>query len=62
MIVFDVDEYTLDDTVDAIIIPIHPSSLRQYTSIDSFNGEYEFGTLTARYRVDCDDDFYGSGS
>ena len=61
VLVFDVDSETLDDTVDAIIVPILPSSLGQYSPSRPYDGVFEFGTLTARYRVDCDDTFFGEG-
>jgi hypothetical protein len=59
VIVIDVDRDTLDDTVDAILIHIHPTSLRRYSNPQDFAGEYGFGTITARYRVDCGNNFFG---
>ena len=53
VIVFDVDSETIDDTVDAILIPIVPSSLGRFTRPEEYGGVFGFGKLTARYRVDC---------
>ena len=62
MIVFDVDQNTLDDTVDAILVPILPSSLWRYSHVVDYEGVFGYGTLSARYKVDCDDNFYGEGA
>ena len=58
---FDVDSGTLDDTVDAIVLHILPSSLRRFSHVETFPGEFGFGSLSARYRVDCDRNFFGEG-
>ena len=58
---FDVDDRTLDDTVDVILVPIVPSSLRAYSEAKVYSGVFEYGKLKARYRVDCEDNFFGSG-
>ena len=62
VVVIDVDTGSLDDTVDAIIVHILPSSLGNYSQVVGYVGEFGYGTLTARYRVDCDENFYGEGS
>ena len=61
VIVFDVDSGTIDDTVDAILISIVPSSLGRFTRPQEYSGVFGFGKLTARYRVDCQDNFFGEG-
>ena len=58
---FDVDDRTLDDTVDAILVPIVPSRLRAYSEAELYSGVFGYGKLKARYRVDCEDNFFGSG-
>ena len=61
VIVFDVDRGTLHDGVDAIVVHIQPPSLRKYTHIETFTGTFGFGSLSVRYRVDCDNHFFGPG-
>ena len=57
----DPDDDNLDDIVDGIIVRILPSSLGSYSQMVGYVGEFGHGTLTARYRVDCDENFYGVG-
>ncbi|CAI8019192.1 Delta-like protein B, partial [Geodia barretti] len=59
VIVFDVDSNSLDDTVDVIVVHILPSSLRRWSHVETFSGTFGFGSLSARYRVDCDKHFFG---
>ena len=69
VIVMDVDDGdslddragSLDDIVDFIIVRILHSSLGNYSQMVGYVGEFGYGTLTARYRVDCDENFYGEG-
>lgn len=61
MIVIDVDTQSLDDIVDGIVIPIHPQSLRRFSSAEVYRGLGEYGHLKARYRVDCDSSYFGEG-
>ena len=61
VVIDDDDTGSLDDTVDAIIVHILPSSLGNYSQMVGYVGEFGYGTLTARYRVDCNENFYGKG-
>ena len=61
VIVFDVDSSTIDDGVDAILVSILPSSLRRFSRVEEYSGVFGYGKLTARYRVDCQDGFFGEG-
>lgn len=61
IIVIDVDTQSIDDIVDGIVIPIHPRSLRRFSSTDVYTGLGEYGYLTARYRVDCVHNYFGEG-
>ena len=62
VIVTDLDfEYNLDDKVDSILVSIQPSSLMQYSTYKTYAGTFGYGSLTARYRVDCDDHFFRDG-
>ena len=61
VIVMDVDTDNLDDAVDAIVVSILPPSLRRFSHPETFVGLFGYGLLTVRYRVDCDDNFFGEG-
>lgn len=61
MLVFDVDRNTVDDFVEAVVVDIVPPSLGRYTDPDEYDGYFGYAELTARYRVDCDRDFFGKG-
>lgn len=58
---FDVDDETLDDTVDAILVPIIPSSLRRFSKAEIYNGVFGYGKFQARYKVNCVYNFFGAG-
>ena len=59
--VYDMDITYIDDVIDAIFVSILPSSLGDFTYSEEYSGMFGFGKLTARYRVDCQDNFYGKG-
>ena len=57
----DVDPQSLDDIIDAIVIPIQPLSLRHFSSTEEYLGLSGYGHLKTRYRVDCDSNSFGEG-
>ena len=61
VLVFDFDRNTVDDFVEAVIVRIEPPSLGRYTDVEEFEGYFDYGMLRLRYRVDCDNNFFGEG-
>lgn len=61
VIVYDIDVTNVDDVVDAILVPISSDIGRGYSGARPYTGIYQYGKLRARFRVDCDDNYYGQG-
>lgn len=62
MVVFDVDINSVDDFVDAILVTVDSSVNRGFSNAESFSGVFNYGHLQARFRVDCNENFYGEGN
>ena len=63
MLVYDVDHSPddLDDLVEAILISISSDVASDFNEPTMFNGVFGYGKMRVRFKVDCEDDFYGQG-
>ena len=60
VIIFDVDT-SLDDIVDGILIPLRSDVRKGFCEPTLYTGYFGYAQLEVRFRVDCDNNFYGEG-